>query len=101
MRSHKLVLNGRVVSAREFFRKRCGGSGVAMVNNAYSRPLESLALSCHRELAAEYNAEARKQGLRGIKWDHNGDCEITCRRDRAAWLRSQKQYDADGGYSDG
>jgi hypothetical protein len=73
-----------------------------MVTIAYSqsKPLKSLGLSCHRSRAREYNAEAKRQNLTGIRWDDNGDCEITSRRDRAAWLKSQKQVDADGGYSD-
>ena len=103
-RKHKLILNGREVSRSEFLRKRVGGSGVAMgTNTAYStaRPLSSLGMSCHRDLAGEYNAEAKNQGLTGIKWDPSGDCKITSRRDRAKWLRSQQQHDADGGYSDG
>jgi len=103
-RNYKLKLNGHEVSARKFFRKRVGGSGVAMGTSiAYStaRPLKSLALSCHRDQAAEYRAEAKRRGLTGIKWNQNGDCEITSRRDRAKWLRSQKQHDGDGGYGDG
>jgi len=72
-------------------------------NAAYNtaRPLESLALSCHRDLADDYNAEAKRQGLNGIHWDQEGDCKISSRRDRAKWLRSQHQFDADGGYGDG
>lgn len=100
-RKHRLKLNGHEVSARKFFRKRVGGSGVAMgTSTAYStaRPLKSLALSCHRDQAAEYNAEAKRQGLTGIKWNPNGDCEITSPRHRAKWLRSQRQVDVDAYY---
>ena len=103
-RKHRLFINGREVSRDEFLRKRIGGSGVAMgTNTAYStaRPLSSLSMSCHRNQADTYNAEAKKQGLTGIVWDHDGDCTITSRRDRAKWLRSQQQHDADGGYGDG
>lgn len=103
-RKHKLFINGKEVSRDEFLRKRVGGSGVAMGTvGAYSsgRPLPSLSMSCHRTLAAEYNAQAKERGLTGIKWDGNGDCEITSRSDRAAWMRSQHQHDEDGGYGDG
>ncbi len=98
-------INGKTVTKRQFDRKKGRGlkGGAAMGTVAYSqsKPLKSLALSCHRTLAAEYNAQAKRRGLTGIKWDGNGDCEVTSRPDRAAWLRSQKQHDADGGYSDG
>lgn len=95
-------INGKVVTRREFFRgKRIGGSGVAMGVQAYSdsKPLKSLALSCHRDRAAEHNAEAQRRGLTGIKWDEAGNCEITSGRDRAAWLRSQQQHDEDAYYT--
>lgn len=102
-RSHKLLLNGREVSRKQFLQRRCGGEGVAMGVAAYTgaQPLQSLAMSCHRTQVEEYNAEARRQGLTGISWGPDGTCEITSRRDRAKWLRSQKQHDDDGGYGDG
>jgi hypothetical protein len=103
-RTHKLILNGKEVTEAEFHRDGpIGGKGVPMVSRAYGagKELASLSLSCHRDCAAEYNAKAKGLGLTGIKWDAEGDCTITSRQDRAAWLRSQQQHDDDGGYGDG
>ncbi len=100
-------INGKAVSKGEWDRREgvgfdpsTGQPPMGTVAYSQSRPLESLGLSCHRDLAARYNAEAKKRGLTGIKWDKNGDCEITSRADRKAWNRSQQQHDADGGYGD-
>lgn len=97
-------INGKVVTKRQWDRKKGHGlkGGVPMGTVAYSqsKPLKSLALSCHRDTADEYNAIAKKRGLTGIKWDKNGDCEITSRGDRAKWLRGQQMHDQDAGYSD-
>lgn len=101
-------INGKPVTKRQWDKRR--GRGLALrsrrapmgtVAYSESKPLDSLALSCHRDVAADYNARAKLLGLTGIKWDHNGDCHITSRRDRARWLRSQEQHDAEGGYGDG
>lgn len=101
-------INGQRVSKRQWDRRKGRGlrledqrAPMGTVAYSESKPLESLALSCHRDLAAEYNAVAKKLGLTGIKWKSNGDCVITSRSDRKKWLRSQHQHDADGGYSDG
>ena len=98
-------INGKVVTKRQWDRKKGRGlkGGVPMGTVAYSqsKPLKSLALSCHRDNADEYNRVAKLAGLTGIKWDKNGDCEITSRSDRAKWLRGQQQHDQDGGYGDG
>ena len=100
---HKLILNGKEVTEKEFHRNGpVGGAGVPMCPRTYSdsNPLPSLALSCHRSQADAYNEKAKGLGLTGIEWDAEGDCTITSRKDRAAWLRSQQQVDADGGYGD-
>jgi hypothetical protein len=98
-------INGETVSKEEwdrYMRDRPRSVGVPMTANTYRghEPLESLALSCHRDMVPEYRDKAKRLGLTGIKWDKDGDCTITSRRDRATWLRSQEQSDADGGYSD-
>jgi hypothetical protein len=48
----------------------------------------------------KYRAKAKKLGLTGIKWDSEGDCTITSRRDRKKWLESEQKHDGDGGYGD-
>lgn len=98
-------INGETVSKDEWDRRmkdRPRPVGVPMTANTYSEsdPLTSLALSCHRDMVGKYREKAKKLGLTGIKWDANGDCTITSRRDRATWLRSQEQHDGDGGYLD-
>jgi hypothetical protein len=100
-------INGKRVSKQQWDRRKGQGlqlneqrAPMGTVAYSESKPLPSLALSCHRDLAAQYNAVAKQQGLTGIKWDHNGDCVITSRSDRKKWLRSQHQHDADGGYGD-
>lgn len=100
-------ISGKRVSKAQWNRRKGRGlrlrerrAPMGTVAYSESKPLDSLALSCHRDLAGEYNAAAQRQGLTGIKWDANGDCRITSRRDRARWLRSQRQHDVEAGYSD-
>jgi len=98
-------INGKRVSKRQWDRRKGhgleGGAPLGTVAYSESKPLNSLALGCHRDLVGQYNAEARRRGLTGIKWAKDGSCQITSRSDRARWLRSQRQHDADGGYGDG
>ena len=98
-------INGKRVSKRQWDRRKgrglAGGAPLGTVAYSETKPLNSIALGCHPDLVREYNDAARRQNLTGIKWANDGSCQITSRSDRAKWLRSQSQHDADGGYSDG
>ena len=104
--------NGKEVTREEFDatakdwppkKQKLAARNIPMLSDGYRdhRPLNSLALSCHREQVEEYNQAAKDKGLTGLKWDRDGNCQITSRRDRAAWLRENKMLDHDGGYGDG
>lgn len=105
-------LNGREVSRREFLRRRgkLGGAGVPMVNQAYSesRPLVSQALGVPPSQAAMMDEEVRKEGIAGVRYNALGECVITSRDGRAAWMKKFGErvgianvHDADGGCGDG
>jgi hypothetical protein len=101
----KYRINGKEVTERVWRRRKGVGfkpGQVSLGTVAYSgsKPLESLALSCHPDQVAEYNEAARKEGLTGISWDARGRCSITSRGDRKAWLRVQGLHDNEGGYGD-
>lgn len=104
----KYKLNGKVVSRDEFHKdgpiKGMIGANSAMVTVATyseSNPLVSTALGCHREMVDEYNGEVKRRGITGVEFLPDGQCKITSRAGRAAWLKSLGRHDNDGGYGDG
>lgn len=99
-RKHKLKINGREVTARQFFRTRCGGDGVAAISRTFSEehPHPSLALSCHRDTVKEYRDFVKAKGWTGLHFDDNGDLTCTSKRHYVQFLKSQKLHNEDAGY---
>lgn len=101
-RKHKLILNGREVTAKEFHRRRVGGGGIAMVSRAYQdhKPLISEGLGCMRGQVDEMRDELRQHNIRGVRVLDTGQLEITSRQGRRELCRLRSLRDADGGYGD-
>ncbi len=99
-RKHKLRLNGREVSAREFFRSRCGGTGVPFITKTFSEstPHSSLSISCHRDTVEAYREVARRHNLTGVSFDNEGNYTATSKRDHAEMLKALQMHNEDAGY---
>ena len=102
MRKHKLKLNGKEVTPEEFHRKKIGGSGIPMINNAYSiaKPLISDGIGCMKNQVPEMREAIQQRGIRGVRVLDNGQLEITSRSGRNEVLRMRGLGDADAGYGD-
>jgi len=70
--------------------------GRPQVSTAYSRPLKSMAMSCHPEQVDEFNRHAAN----GVRYENDGTCYIESRTARNEELKSRGFTDRDGGYGD-
>ena len=104
MKTHKLKLNGKVVTPAEFHRKGpVGGEGIAGVSKAYSdaKPLVSDGLGCMKDQVPEMREAIQERGIRGVRVLENGQLTFTSRRGRREVMAMRGLHDADGGYGDG
>jgi hypothetical protein len=94
-------INGKVVSRKEFMRKkRTGGSGAPMMNRAYEKPLKSVSAGCHSTQVAEFNAHLERAGIQGARYSSDGTLEFTSRRARNEVCRLRGLIDQDASYGD-
>ena len=103
MKKHKLILNGKEVTAKEFHRGgRIGAGGVAMVSRAYgeAKPLINEGAGCMKAQVPEMREVIKAHNIQGVRVRDNGQLEITSRRGRKELLKVRGLMDADGGYSD-
>jgi len=95
--------NGKKLSRAEFLRRRIeGSSGVPVVRQAITsgKPLESLAMSCHRSQVGEYNAFCCKHGITGAYYRSDGTCVLESRQARNQLMKARGLHDNDAGYGD-
>jgi hypothetical protein len=105
MRKHKLCINGKEVTRKEFFANApAGGSGTPMLNNAFraDRPLVSDALGCLPHQVAAMREAVQRRGLSAVRVLDDGRVEISSRGDagRNGLLRMRGAHDNDAGYGD-
>lgn len=104
MRKHKLKLNGKWVTFKEWLRTgRIGKPGFAKSTQAYSdsKPLISDGAGCMTGQVEEMREAIKKRNIMGVRVRDNGQLEFTSRRGRREVLRMRGLCDADGGYGDG
>ena len=102
--SKTFEIDGQVVTEKVYnrrMRKRIGGSGVANVNKAYSRPLKSLSMGCHPSQVAEFNAQLEREGIRGARHLPDGTMQFETRKARRLAMKAEGMRDGDGCYGDG
>jgi hypothetical protein len=104
VKTHKLILNGVEVTPAEFHRGgKIGGSGVAMISNAYSeaKPLVSDGVGCLKHQVPRLRNLIRQHNIRGARVMDNGQVQFTSKGARAQLLDKRGLVDNDGGYGDG
>ena len=106
MKTHKLRINGKEVSRKEFFRRRrTGGGGVPMTTHTYNseNPLVSESLGCLPHQVPEMRQIIEREGLTGVNVRDDGAVEFTSRGDtgRRGLMKLRACHDNDGCYGDG
>jgi len=107
MRTHKLKLNGKEVTPREFHQGgKIGGEGIPMIPpNTYTdaRPWVSESSGVlPRQVAEARESVANNKELTAVRVLDNGAVECTDRFDagRRGWMKHRNKIDADGGYGE-
>lgn len=103
-RKHRLFLNGKEVTPKEFHRGgRIGGMGIPMITSTCteSRPWVTDSLGVlPNQVAEERERLAENRELTAVRILDNGAVECTDPGDagRMGWIKHRGAVDADGGY---
>ena len=90
--------------ARQRQREECLAQAEVAVNyNAQpsirGRIQKSMGLSCHPSQVAEFNENARKQGLTAVSFDKDGTCRMpSFGKQRTQYMQFRGVFDKDGSY---
>lgn len=95
--------NGKVVTRKQFLRKKVkGAAGVPRIARgaSQSRPLRSIGLGVHPSQVDEFNAFYAGAGITGAFHDRDGTCVLESRQARNRVLQLRNMRDNDAGYGD-